>query len=300
MGSKVKVHQISASLEEKTEYYKCCRRVARHVVCRTWYLLKLASSMSCSGKQPILPLLDGSPDAASRSPLAPYITGSEPSQDSSDALASILDPNGPWHLTAELDLSVHKGRCNISTNHKRSGIAVHHRLRIILCVELGEEAPEGQEKGPTEIVIDAPVILYHPSTADDWTRLPDYPCEGPLEPAAPSDTDPGVSNSRTPLGGMLGRALPPRFIRALDPNCGVASCTCACDHPQRQVTQRWLALSEVVSEAGDETWLETMNQEGDDVAASAEVVSSFTGASAPPSYQTAAALTAAGSTASGA
>ncbi len=182
---KVKIYRILATLEERTDYFAKGRRVARHEVPRKWTLLKIGHTSSA---EPILPVVSDSADALDKSPLAPLARAAANEDEDSDALASILDPTGPWELATELPIPAGAStRINLSTNHSKSNIAVHHLVR--LSIRVGRSQGEWQvwsdgaanssssaKPAPQlyDIIIEAPITLNHSHTASEWTALPNY------------------------------------------------------------------------------------------------------------------------------
>ncbi|PWN34479.1 uncharacterized protein FA14DRAFT_125374, partial [Meira miltonrushii] len=197
---KVRIHRIFATLEERTAYYAKGRRVARHEVPRRWTLLKiLPVSDTPSFKSPssnnkgILPILSENTNAIMDSPLANMtraaaaaysgaVGSAEKEEAMSFALASLADPSGPWEFAMELEVPTGTStRINISSNHLKSNIAVHHIVRLSIRVERldaygsasAESIPESQRK-LYDILIEAPVAINHSHTANAWLTLPDY------------------------------------------------------------------------------------------------------------------------------
>lgn len=95
-----------------------------------------------------------------------------------DLVPFLMDPTGPWELYTDLEVPHASGtRINISTNHQRSNIAVHHILRLSIRVEKLDETSsrkEGEKKKLFDIIIEVPLSLTHSRTAEGLTRLPDY------------------------------------------------------------------------------------------------------------------------------
>ncbi|CBQ72208.1 conserved hypothetical protein [Sporisorium reilianum SRZ2] len=265
---KVKIYRILATLEERTDYFAKGRRVARHEVPRKWTLMKVAHA---SATEPILPILSDSADALEQSPLADMARAAAASDEhDSDALPSILDPTGPWELATELSIpACGTTRINLSTNHSKSNIAVHHLVRLSIRVGKSEgdwevwndavgTSSSAAKTTPQlyDIIIEAPITLTSSHTATEWTALPNYwslPAEPvdqdadrsgeldvPLRPALPSP----VLTSRTGLVGQsaaLGATTPLR-----SPTASSASGMSASPPMSRNPTQlsrRWLALS---------------------------------------------------------
>lgn len=177
--TKISVHRLSVSLEEKTDYFAKGRRVARHENPRRWHLVNLSNSDGT----PLLPVAD---DAGIRNlqstTLAPMVVaGADPGDvtgpDPEDALARMVDPNGPWEMVLDLDIPKKLHKINLSSSHTKSNIAVHHTLRIVIRIERGADgSPSSQStKGRLfDIVIEAPIALNHSYTNDDWIKLPNY------------------------------------------------------------------------------------------------------------------------------
>ncbi|KDN53434.1 hypothetical protein K437DRAFT_253132 [Tilletiaria anomala UBC 951] len=287
--TKVKIHRIVATMEEKTDYYAKNKRVARHEVPRRWNLLKLANS----NHEPLLPLLDDSPDALATSVLGPFVAAA--AEDSSDALPTMLDPNGPWELVADLELSKKLHRINLSSNHKRSNIAVHHMLRLTIRVEREEDnrdVPADGKRRLFDIVIEAPIALNHSYTNEDWIKLPNYDL-------ARDDVSPGSANPPPPPPPIdqQDRSPPPAVLRAFSPTVArklseqrhqpaprmeaAASLGTTASSSSRQLTRRWLALSETAGRFGARLELpgERRVESADDPLPPLEPP--------PPSYQTA-------------
>lgn len=87
-----------------------------------------------------------------------------------DALATLLDPAGPWELAMDLQVPGKDSRINITTDHAKSCITVSHSLRLVFRVE---RVVNGQTK-LFDIVIEAPIKINHSHTAEAWLSLPDY------------------------------------------------------------------------------------------------------------------------------
>ncbi|KIS70820.1 uncharacterized protein UMAG_01968 [Mycosarcoma maydis] len=259
---KVKIYRILATLEERTDYFAKGRRVARHEVPRKWTLMKVAHA---SATEPILPILSDSADALDNSPLAPMARAAAGEDQDSDALPSILDPTGPWELATELSIpACGTTRINLSTNHSKSNIAVHHLVRLSIRVGKSEGDWEvwndsvgtssSAAKNPPQlydIIIEAPITLTSSHTATEWTALPNYwslPAEPvdqdadrsaeadmPLRPGLPSP----VLTSRT---GMVGHAPAPLRSSTASNGSPVSTSPPMSRNPT-QLSRRWLALS---------------------------------------------------------
>ena len=263
--TKVRIHRLVAPLEETTNYYAKAKRVARHEVPRRWNLLKLLNTDST----PLLPLMDDRPEALSSSALGPFVAAAQEGFPDA-ALSSMLDPNGPWEIVTDLELSLKTlTRINLSSNHKRSNIAVHHMLRITIRVEKEADnvgLPEGKRK-LFDIVIEAPISLNHSYTNDDWIKLPNYNVASGEPPL--SSPSASASNARSETVD----SRPPAVIRALSPTIARTlnqerqqqqqtihqhraaeqvpeSSDASTAGSSRQLTRRWLALSETAGRFG--------------------------------------------------
>ncbi|SAM81366.1 related to ALY2-alpha arrestin [Ustilago bromivora] len=278
---KVKIYRIIATLEERTDYFAKGRRVARHEVPRKWTLMKIGHA---SATEPILPILSDSADALDKSPLAPLARAAAGEDEDSNVLPSILDPTGPWELATELSIpACSTTRINLSTNHSKSNIAVHHLIRLSIrvgrssqgdwevwndnvgCSSSSTAAEAGKRKTPQlyDIIIEAPITLTHSHTAVDWTALPNYSSlpaepadadpsgsveiEAPLRPALPSP----VMISRTGMVGQTplavgGASIPSPLRSPTGTNgggCNPASSSPPTSRNPTQLSRRWLALS---------------------------------------------------------
>ncbi|PWN41552.1 hypothetical protein IE81DRAFT_171581 [Ceraceosorus guamensis] len=177
---KVRIHRIVATLEERTDYYAKGRRVARHEVPRRWTMLKLTPP---EGHAALLPVISDDSDALDSHPLTPYAeaaTHTWPEADREMRASSslnLLDPQGPWELAAELQTpTCPPARINMSTNHKKSNIAVHHTVKLSIRVEKLKNSTALSKGKPQlfDINIECPIALTHSHTAHAWLSLPDY------------------------------------------------------------------------------------------------------------------------------
>ncbi|PWY98573.1 hypothetical protein BCV70DRAFT_149779, partial [Testicularia cyperi] len=264
---KVKIHRIIATLEERTDYFAKGRRVARHEVPRKWTLLKLAHT---KGNEPILPIMSDSANALDESPVGPLARLAADDDMDSDVLTSILDPTGPWELATDLMIPASgTTRINMSTNHDRSNIAVHHLVRLAIRVEKPEGVyGDGSSSSPSsgkdhkmyDIVIEAPITLTSAHTAVEWTSLPNYwnlPDEPSESVAARSPVSDGgamstgtarqsvpvpVLTSRTGLVGSRAAAgtTSPPGMRSPSAH---ASGSAPMSRNPTQSSRQWLALS---------------------------------------------------------
>ena len=126
----------------------------------------------------MLPLTHEDPRALETSPLLPYIEAAAQRRifEEEETRLAPLNPLGPWHL--KLDLPVTMGRqkvINISCQHPKSNVAVHHNLTITIRVEkipVNELAP--LKSRILDIVIIIPIKITHSKTSFEWISLPSY------------------------------------------------------------------------------------------------------------------------------
>lgn len=135
-------------------------------------MLRLANADS---NEPLLPIISDASDALSSSPLTPLAQAASGSlTEETDLVPSLMDPTGPWELYTDLVVPTASGtRINISTNHQRSNIAVHHLVRLSIRVEKVQDSSKDKKK-LFDIIIEVPLSLTHSRTAETLTRLPDY------------------------------------------------------------------------------------------------------------------------------
>lgn len=148
---------------------------------------------------------------------------------SQDALASLLDPTGPWELSIDLQLPGAGTKMNISTDHAKSSITVHHLLRLTFRVEKAsgdfKQGGSGAKPKLFDIFIECPISINHSRTSDIWLSLPNYwsvagLSESPLHPDAATIEDgadsyflprrpqtPGTSSGLVTPGGTRGEPL---------------------------------------------------------------------------------------------
>ena len=80
-----------------------------------------------------------------------------------------------------MDLNVYMKRqkiINISCQHPKSNVAVHHTLKVILRVE---RIPDDASANPRilDIAILIPIHITHSKTSCEWLRLPSYESSQP-------------------------------------------------------------------------------------------------------------------------
>ncbi|KAK0567048.1 hypothetical protein OC861_002919 [Tilletia horrida] len=194
IDSKVCVHRITASIEERTSYFAKGRMTVRNEVPRRWNLLRLSGSSSSSssssggedGALPLLPILSSESDAIERSPLKPYVPKSSlDGQPDEDALSSLLDPSGPWELYLDLPLpTCNETSINISSSHTKANVEVQHTLRVSLRVSRAGNVDRMTGKPRQfDIIIEAPITLTSSHTVQESVALPNYWTSQVLGPA---------------------------------------------------------------------------------------------------------------------
>lgn len=175
---KTRVHRISCTLEERTDYYGNERRTVRQEKPYKWNFLRLENS---SLREPLLPILDGDESTLKASQIYPYVEAAarQNTLEEDEIKLAPLNPVGPWFLS--MDLSVHMGRqkmINISCQHPKSNIAVHHTLKLILRVEqVSEDACTKPRILDISILI--PIHITHSKTSFEWIHLPSYESSQP-------------------------------------------------------------------------------------------------------------------------
>lgn len=217
--SKMKLHRITFVLEEKTEY--TVNSLTRTEPVRRFQLLCIRHPQSLSNLKtvarnapPLLPILpQSSMDNSSEAVLLPYadppptlLSESSASEHQAEALAHLLNVDGPWHLTGMLKVPLLY--LHVSHKHPTSFVTLKHSLKIFLRVERGEDDvdPKTGRKKQFDIIIETPINVLSKYTRSDWASLPPYEA---LEPLPPSEHDlpqevPTVSreSSRSDLAAM--------------------------------------------------------------------------------------------------
>lgn len=195
---KTRVHRISCTLEERTDYYGNERRTLRQEKPYKWNFLRLENS---SLDVPLLPILDGDETALRSSPIYSYVDAAAQQNrfEEDEIKLAPLNPVGPWFLN--MDLTVHMSRqrvINISCQHPKSNVSVHHTLKLILRVE---QVPEDARAKPRilDISILIPIHITHSKTSCEWIHLPSYESSQP----APSYEIPSPEYRAEPMSPPL-------------------------------------------------------------------------------------------------
>jgi hypothetical protein len=155
--SKCKIYRLSATIEgvyvhyvgihftnrlllfaEKIDYFALDKRVARHEAVKRYPLM----SLKHDGKppEPLLPILSESTEAIWSSPLAAFAVQAMQGNDTEDdAVASLLDPVGPWYLDTTLQVPDCSSRIRFTTKHAKTNMSISHWLKLIIRVERGDD-----------------------------------------------------------------------------------------------------------------------------------------------------------------
>jgi arrestin-related trafficking adapter 3/6 len=90
--------------------------------------------------EPLLPIISDSPNALADSPLAPLAAQAKQSnEDEDDAVASLLNPHGPWFLESTLQVPDCQSHIRFSTKHAKTNMAIAHWLKVVIRVERGDD-----------------------------------------------------------------------------------------------------------------------------------------------------------------
>lgn len=152
---KCRIHRLTVTLEEKTDYFAQNRKVARHEQPRKFPLLFVKQPDKKERIEPLLPILSDDPNAARLSPLADLarvaylnnpsarpdfdIDQDDPELADDNMLANLLDPLGPWHLEQNLTVPDCSARVRFTTKHDKTNIATSHVLKVTIRVERGDD-----------------------------------------------------------------------------------------------------------------------------------------------------------------
>ncbi|SCV71612.1 BQ2448_3200 [Microbotryum intermedium] len=166
--AKIKVHRITAVLEQKTNYFASGRKLTRHETPKKFPLLRIEHK---DPKEPLLPILSDDPKAISDHPLADFFINPDTSNDTTPAL---LDPLGPWHIESYLQLPTCASKIAFSTHHEQSNIATSHNIKVMLRVERGDDDyldSKGNRK-LWDVIIESPIHILACQCAQN--ALPAY------------------------------------------------------------------------------------------------------------------------------
>ena len=174
-GRFAKTHQIltfADSRTEKTEYTVSNYRLIRTEPVRRFQLLCIRHPQSLSNMKtvarsapPLLPILaQSSGDHSSEAVLLPYadppptlLSESSATEHQAEALAHLLNLEGPWHLAGLLKVPL--SYLHVSHKHPTSFVTIKHSLKIFLRVEKGEDEvdPKTGRKKQFDIIIETPI-----------------------------------------------------------------------------------------------------------------------------------------------
>ncbi|KAJ9097265.1 hypothetical protein QFC21_004934 [Naganishia friedmannii] len=173
--SKCKIYRLSATIEEKIDYFALDKRVARHEAVKKYPLMALKHD----GKppEPLLPILSESTEAIWTSPLAAFAVQAMTGNDTEDdAVASLLNPVGPWYLDTTLQVPDCSSRIRFTTKHAKTNMSISHWLKLIIRVERGDDVAvdaKGRRK-QFDIIIETPLHLLDCRSNSQWNSLPTY------------------------------------------------------------------------------------------------------------------------------
>lgn len=217
---KCRIHRLSVTLEEKTDYYAQGRKVARHEQPRRFPLLFIKQPEKKERIEPLLPILSDDPNAARSSPLAElarvaYLNNptERPEYDlelsdralaDDNMLAGLMDPLGPWHLEQNLSVPDCAVRVRFTTKHDKTNIATTHNLKVTIRVERGDDVAldsKGRRK-QFDIIMsvvpfsymnglltnrETPIKILDCRVNSAWNSLPTYSSAHPAGSLAPTN-----------------------------------------------------------------------------------------------------------------
>lgn len=123
---------------EKIDYFALDKRVARHEAVKRYPLMALKHDSK--PPVPLLPILSESTEAIWSSPLAAFAVQAMQGNDTEDdAVASLLDPFGPWYLDTTLQVPDCSSRIRFTTKHAKTNMSLSHWLKLIIRVERGDD-----------------------------------------------------------------------------------------------------------------------------------------------------------------
>ena len=151
--------------QERIEYH--AHHLTRHETPRRFLLLLIRSSTRTpkgAEPTPVLPILSPNPEALDESGLMPYVDLPVPTTDSmedqtTEAAAHLLSPDGPWHLHGTIKLP--EEVVHISAKHPVSNTIIRHCLKFVLRVERGNEDDldsKGNKK-QYDIIVEMPIVI---------------------------------------------------------------------------------------------------------------------------------------------
>lgn len=179
--AKCSIYRLSATIEEKIDYFAMERRVARHEAVRKYPLLALKNDEK--PPKPLLPIISDDPNAVQNSPLAPLaIKALSGDGELDDAAASLLNPTGPWHLECALSVPDCSARIRFSSKHAHTNMAISHWLKVVMRVERGDDTAmdsKGRRK-LFDIIIETPLHLLNCRVNTQLNTLPTYAPSFPI------------------------------------------------------------------------------------------------------------------------
>lgn len=133
------------------DYFAHGNKVARHDPVKRYQLLSIKADKNAA----LLPILSGASDAATKSPLFPFVDAEDPT----DAAGNILSPVGPWnfrfqlkvpgmslwHLSLSLPNRVTSitdctTKIHFTNKYSKARIAVSHAIKIVMRVDRGDDS----------------------------------------------------------------------------------------------------------------------------------------------------------------
>jgi len=177
------VYKLSATLEEKVDYYAHGRKVARHDPVHRFELLSVHDP---DKTKRLLPIFSDSPSAGATSPLASYARPEDdvipPSastatlEHTSDIVSHLLAPSGPWRLGFNLRLPDCSSTLHFTHKPPGARVVVSHVLKIALRVARAEDGGTDTKGKPKmfDIIVETPVHILSCQCKTEFTHLPTY------------------------------------------------------------------------------------------------------------------------------
>ncbi|KAF8911495.1 hypothetical protein CPB84DRAFT_1761971 [Gymnopilus junonius] len=172
--TKVKIHRLSVSIEEKVDYYTNMRRIARSDPVSRFTLLSIKGEGK--GADPILPLDSDVPDVLRNSPFFTIVDPNASDSELTEIASSLMGP-GPWTFHQELQLPKSCDILKFTNKNRRSNIIVSHMLKVVIRVERGDDLHTDGRTGKRklyDIVVQTPVLILSCRCNPEWSSLPRY------------------------------------------------------------------------------------------------------------------------------
>lgn len=189
----MKVFRINVTLDEKIVYHAQERRMNKTERVKHVSLAKLSHD---NDEDPLLPILSDDPNVLHNHPLAQWFINPTSSDSTTPAC---LDPQGPWHIEANLPIPSNS-RLKFTMTNPQANVTVTHAVKITLRVERGDDEfldREGRRK-KFDIIVEAQVNLMSPYAVG--AALPAYsPSATTTSNRARLDAAPVASGSRLQL-----------------------------------------------------------------------------------------------------